>query len=372
MQTNGRVIDRLFAAIVRPEPLWEEEVQRATSWQRLLRGTVVPIVVVVAVVTGAATMVFGYHVPMLGVVRPALSDTVMQIVGIVVMYLVSILIMGWLAAWLAGLFGGKNDLDRGVAMLFWVSVPSLLGQMLSTLPMIGWIFGLGLGIYALVLLYRAIPVFMEVPLQGRVKHFILFLIASMAVSVVLGSTLGQLFAPHSVTRRIQERMPTPSVHPTASHKEEAKSPDQIVKDYVDSMTKGDYAQDVVEESAKDTFIPPKNGLLSEAQVQRFVALAKKVKQVRVEMADALKKKYENRDKEGGIASIGDLFNGLKDLSGMATLEMKVVKSNGGNWAEYQWVKDKVREAYYTPSLSATTEHNAKLIAPYKEILASVL
>ncbi len=372
------LVNGLMQAVIRPEPLWEEEVSKQRTWQQMLKSPILPVVAGVAVLSGLLTMVFGYRVPMIGVLRPSVTEMVMQMIGTVVMYTLSVLIFGWIAAWLAGMMGGKNDMNRGVAMLFWISVPSLIGQVFATLPMVGWILSLGLGIYALVLLYRAIPVFMEVPIEARVKHFILLLIATLVVSVLLGGTLGRVFAPTSMYERIPEKMPMgkeiakhlPEKTAKSGVEAEKKGPEKYIQDYVESMTKGDYGQEVVEKSAQDTFTPPADDKLTRSQVERFIALAKKVRQVQKEQAEAIKRKYEKKEKE--IASLTDIFNSLKDLSSMATIEMKVVKSNGGNWAEYQWVKDRVREAYYTPSLSDVTQYNAKLLEPYKEIIAEIL
>ena len=178
----------------------------------------------------------------------------------------------------------------------------------------------------------------------------------------------------SMQNRLPGEMPMTgkiTKHTPAATAEEEKSPDKYIEAYVHSMTKGDYGQEVVEKSAKDTFTPPKDNRLTKSQVERFIALAKKVRQVRKEQAEALKRKYEKKEKEE-IVSLTDIFSGLKDFSSMATIEMKVVKSNGGNWAEYQWIKDRVREAYYTPSLNEITQYNAKLLAPYKELLAEIL
>ncbi len=367
---NASLPDQFKQAILKPEPLWREKAETEISWKVLLKSPVLPVIIVVAAVSALLTLLFGYHIPVIGVVRPTIGDTVMQAIGTIVIYTVSILAFGWVAAWLAGMMGGRDDMNRSVAMFFWVSIPSLLGQVLSPIPMIGWVIGLGLGIYTLVLLYRAIPVFLEVPLESRVKHFILFVIISIAFSMLLGSTLGKLFEPTGMYEKMQNSIPIAS-EISKKAKEANKSPDKYIEDYIGSMMGGDYGQKVVEESAEDTFTPPKDNLLTPRQVMEFVALAKKVAIVQKEQAEALKLKYDKKEKQDD-PSFTDIFNGLKDLSSIATLEMKVVKSNGGNWAEYQWVKDRIREAYYTPSLNETTKKNAELIKNDREIISGVL
>ena len=372
------ILQRLQQAVLKPEPLWQQEAEKSTPLQPFLSGTVVPVISVVAVISALLLKIFGYHLPMIGVVRPSLSDMLLQIVGTIVMYMLTLVILGWIAAYLAGIMGGKNDINRAVSMLFWISVPSMLGQILGTLPFVGWVLSLGLGVYSLVLLYRAIPVFLGVAVEDRVKHFIFFLIASFVVSIILGMTLGRIFTPRDMMQNIRPDVILPqttqeSAKPVENNvqhtgKKEIENP---VDTYVETMAKGDYNKDVIADASDDTFTPPADGKLTKAQVEKFIFLAKKVKQVEKEQAEKLKEKYEKKEKSEEF-SITDIFNGLKDFSSLATLEMKVVKENGGNWAEYQWVKDQVREAYYTPSLSPTTQYNAKLLKGYEDILKEVL
>ncbi len=369
MQTDT-LVNQFKQAILKPEPLWEEEISKGRSWQELLKSPALPLIGVVAVLSALLTMLFGYHIPLIGVVRPTIGDMLMQMIGTVIMFMISLLLFGWLAAWLADLLGGKNDLDRSVAMFFWISIPSLFGQVLSTIPMVGWVIGIGLGIYSLILLYRAIPIFLEVPIENHVKHFIFFIIASILLSMLLGSTIGKLFSPTGIQEKISEKIPM-AKQISEEAKKQNKSPDAYLESYIGSMMKGDYGQEVIEESAKDTFTPPKDNRLTAEQVDAFIVLAKKAKIVQKEQAAALKQKYDKREKEEE-PSITDIFGTVKDFSGIATLEMKVVKSNGGNWAEYQWVKDRIREAYFTPSLSDVTQYNAKLIKEDRDLIAEIL
>ena len=373
--TTNSIVTKLQQAILQPERLWPEVAAEAKDTGTFLTRTVAPVITVTAVLSALLLKIFGYHLPMVGVIRPSLTDMLLQMVGTVVIYLISIAVLGWIAAYLAGMLGGKNDPARAIAMLFWISVPSILGQILGTLPMVGWIMSLGLGIYSLVLLYRAIPVFLEVPVSDRVKHFIFFLIAAFAVSVVLGMTIGRIFTPRDMMQNIRPDIMLPqttegksTVTPSAAH---TAKPENPVEDYVKSMSKGDYDKEVIQKSAEDRFSPPADGRLTPEQVNRFLELAQKVKTVEKEQAEKLKQKYDHKEKSEDF-SVSDIFNGLKDFTSLATLEMKVVKTNGGNWAEYQWVKDRVREAYYTPSLNETTAYNAKLLKGKEALLKEIL
>jgi hypothetical protein len=365
------LIEQFKEAILNPEPLWQKQVASAQSWQSLLKSLALPVIAAVALVSALLTKLFGYHIPLVGVVRPTLGDMVLQVIGGAILYLLSLLVLGWVAAWLAGMMEGKNDINRGVAMLFWISIPSLAGQVLSPIPMVGWVIGMGLGIYSLVLLYKAIPVFMEVPANNRVKHFILFIIASVAFSILFSVTAGKLFQPKGMQDQITQKMSADIVVPQTDGKDVKKDPAKVIESYLDSMVGGDYGQKTIEASAKDRFKAPADNRLTRKQVDTFIALAKKIQIVQKEQSEALKQKYDKLEKKEE-PSFGAIFSSIKDLSGVATLEMKVVKGSGENWAEYQWIKDRVREAYYTPSLNEATEHNAKLIKEYRDLIAGII
>ncbi len=374
MQTNT-ILGLLKNGILYPEKLWQEEVSENISWAQYIKFPVLPIIVLVGVVSGILTKVFGYHIPVIGVIHPSMSDVVIQAIGTIVIYLIFLILMGWVAAYLAGLFDGKNDWNKSVQMLFLTSIPSLFGQLLSPLPYIGWVIALGLGVYTMVLLYKAIPVFLGVPLESRAKHFILFLIASFVISMAVNISIGSIFAPKNLMQGTITDIKTMThtndevVHQNQQQK--THNNEDYVQDYVDAMAKGDYNKDVIKDTADDTFIAPPNNRLTRKQVEQFINLAKKVKIVEKEQAKKLKEKYDKKEKSDDF-SLTDIFNGLKDVSNMATLEMKVVKTNGGNWAEYQWVKDRIREAYYTPSLNQTTQENAKLLKGHDEVISSIL
>jgi len=152
-------------AIIKPEALWSEQRKVSISWIDQLKSHILPVVAIVAILSGILSMVFGFRIPTIGVIRPSVSDMFLHMAGSVVMYTISIVILGWLVAYLAGIFGGKNEMNKSVLMLFLISIPTLAGQVLGTLPYAGGMLSLGLGIYAVILLYKAIHVFLEVPMK---------------------------------------------------------------------------------------------------------------------------------------------------------------------------------------------------------------
>jgi hypothetical protein len=40
-----------------------------------------------------------------------------------------------------------------------------------------------------------------------------------------------------------------------------------------------------------------------------------------------------------------MMSGMTEVAGLQTTEIEVVMSTGGNWAEYQWVRESLRTAW---------------------------
>ena len=180
--------------ILEPEQLWQEELSKNYTLTNFFKQIVVPIVVVTAILATLGIVLFGYRVPLTDIImRPTLMDTVMAFVNSIVMYLVSLVIFGWLSAYIASILGGKFDISRGIVMVFLISIPSLIGRVFAAVPYIGMIVAIAASIYSLVLLYRAPTTFLNLPVENKTKAFVLFLLVGIVVSAILSFTIGRLF-----------------------------------------------------------------------------------------------------------------------------------------------------------------------------------
>lgn len=189
------LLDLASRGVISPQSLWNDMLDDNRKWSDSLKSPILIFVGVVALLSAVMMVLFGYQIPFMGVVRPTIGQIMLQAVGSVVIYAISISIMSWVAVYLSKRVGGIENQNRAIWMLFLVSIPSLLGQAFATVPMIGLLLSLGLGIYSAVLFYKAIPIFMEVPLEKRLGYFIVMILASIVVSLVLHFTLGQFLQP---------------------------------------------------------------------------------------------------------------------------------------------------------------------------------
>lgn len=183
-----RTLELVKGALLEPEPTWYGYLGETDDWKKTAALLTGPLIV--------ASALIAYLLGFLGGgpfgVRPTIGSTLLNIVagGI------AITVVTFVFSSLASLFGGKYDFARGLAATTLAFVPAYVGQALSTLPWIGWPISLGFLIYGLVLLWRIIPVYLEVPAEKRAPHYSLSLIASVVAIAVISAILsGGMMGP---------------------------------------------------------------------------------------------------------------------------------------------------------------------------------
>ena len=190
------LITLLKKSVLEPEQLWRDEASKSYTLAEFLKQIVLPIVIVTAILATLGILLFGYRVPLTDIVmRPTFMDAIMAFIRSIVIFLISLVIFGWLSAYIASLLGGKYDLTKGVMMMFLVSIPSLIGKVFATTPYIGAMVVIVASIYSLVLLYKAPTILLDLPAENKTKAFILFFIVGIVVSIILSFTIGRLFGP---------------------------------------------------------------------------------------------------------------------------------------------------------------------------------
>jgi hypothetical protein len=192
-----------------------------------------------------------------------------------------------------------------------------------------------------MLAYRFLPVFLEIPEDNRGKHFALSIIAALVVNIIVSMAVAPLFLGGAVDRVMQERT----------------SDDTSVNVFGGGFER---QAELAEAAAEDTYQPPRDGKLTEAQVERFADVLAKTDALRERLGGSLEN-MENKE-----PSLGDIMSGVGGVVRLSTAEMEVVKSGGGNWAEHQWVRGQIETARIQQDLNETTEHNYELFLEYQD------
>jgi hypothetical protein len=341
-----RTIKLVTGALFDAETTWRSYLPEAGDWKKTALLITLPVILVAMIVSYLLGLVTS-GASILGL-RPTLFSTLIAIL----MGVVAVGVCAFIFSVLARAFGGKHNFALGLAALSLAFVPAYAGQALSSLPWIGSLLSLGLAIYGLVLLWRIIPLYLEVPAGKRAPHYIVSLLATIvvffAISAVIGGSqiAGNRNSPFGATSSTRDGAAVTS-----------------------GGLFGGLAQraEVVAAALEDRFDPPGDGELTEAQVREFARVMGRYAEVRREQEARLTELSERADnnERPSLSDLGAVVSGISELSSMSTAEVEIVKSSGGNWAEHEWVKQTLRTAWLQKDSDDTVAHNYALYQEYE-------
>lgn len=342
-----RTLALIKGAIFDPETTWDGYLPEASDWKKTAALLTGPLVV--------ASGVLGYLVDFVFPNRnPFIPDTgfLDMLLGIV-MAAVAAVVVAFVFAFLAGLFKGKNSFALSLAATSLAFVPGYIGNVLVHVPWLGWLLSLALGIYGLVLLWRILPRYLEVPAGSRIGHFILSLVTCIVAFFIIGTVFGV------------------GMMGSRSSGFDAINMSQPAGDSAGGST-GAFAGlerhgKIMEAAQEDAYDPPRSGKLSESQVREFVQVLSKTRDYRMSQAQRLEELSEKAEKND-IASVGAALSGMAGVVNISNAEMEVVKTGGGNWAEHQWVREQLHVARIQKDINPAVEHNYQLYLAFEDEL----
>lgn len=347
----NRTIALIKGALFDSEATWRSYLPEAGNWQKtafLLTG---PLIVVSAVLgyligfVGSDASVFGF--------RPTITSTLVSIVA----GAIAAGVVAFIVSAMAGMFGGKSSFALGLAATSLAFVPGYLGQALRWLPWIGGLVALGLLIYALVLLWRIIPLYLEVPDGKRVGHYILSLLATIVVMFLISMLLRPIIGPDMS-----------DFHDISDRQSSDSRPGGIGGIMGEAMRQGE----LMAAAEEDRYTPPSDGELDEDQVEEFIRVMKRATEILEDKGERMRQLAERaeREEQMSMSEMSEVMAGATQMMGMNTIELEVVKSSGGNWAEHQWVREALRTAYVQKDINEAVEHNYELYKEYEDELQS--
>ncbi|RZV38659.1 MAG: hypothetical protein EX272_02035 [Chromatiales bacterium] len=346
----NRTLSLVKGGIFDPETTWRDYLPEAESWQKtafLLTGPLILFAAAAAYLLGF----LGSEVSMFGRFRPTIVSTLMTVVSSAIVAVA----VAWVVSALAGAFGGKSGFGLGLAATTFAFIPGYVGQAIVWLPWIGGLLSFGLFIYALVLLWKVIPVFLSVPDGKRVGHYILSLVASIAAILIFSMTIGRFIGP-TITA------------PSLSDMSSASDPgSESGGGLYSSLAR---QAELMAAAEEDRYDPPSNGRLSKDQVREFIRVmnrSEELQQQKMKKLEELAEKAE-RNEDVSFRDIGAMMGGMSEAAGLQTSEIEVVKSAGGNWAEHQWVRESLRTALVQKDVNDTIAHNYALYQEFEEAL----
>jgi hypothetical protein len=346
-----RTLEIIKGALLNPEPTWRSYLPEAGDWKRTALLLTGPLIVAAAIV--AWLLGFLNTGPSLfGSGRPTLGGTLLQIL----MGAVTAGVVAFIWSALAGAFRGKGSFALGLAATTLAFVPGYVGQALSGLPWVGRLLALGLLIYSLVLLWRIVPLYLEVPDASRAAHYVVSVLACIVASVVVWTVIGGVMYESGVGRDM-----------TTFSGEDGS--DEVRGGVFGAATR---QAELLAMAEEDTYAPPSDGKVTERQVQSFIRVMDRAGELRADRDKRLQEIANKADEEEQISlsDFGQMVGGMADLAGLQSAEIEVVKTGGGNWAEHQWVRESLRTAWIQKDINDAVTHNYRLYQEYEGDLAA--
>jgi len=336
-----KTIDLIKSGLLEPKATWQSYLTENRSWQDTAAILTLPLIVASFIIAGILTLIFG------GVYMFPRGGLGVWLLGLI-MAVIAIAAAAFIFSYLAGVFKGRHDFNKGLAAVSLAAVPAYVGNALGALPFIGWLISLALGIVTLVFLYQIIPSYLEVPEDKRILHYVVSLVATFAVMLVLSALLGA---------GGMSQMPQGG----------SMSGDQPAQSGMLGNIQR-YAQ-MMEQAEQARYDPPADGRITEVQMASFMDVMRRSADIRDEQLarmEQLQEEYEGE--EPGATDLPAVTGTVSSVLGAFNAEMEVVMTGKGNWAEHQWIKEQLRVARVQKDTSEAVKHNYRLYQAHQDEL----
>lgn len=345
-----RTLKLISGGLFDPETTWTNYFPEAGDWQKTAMLLTVPLILISAI----AAYVFGFFgsdVSIFGRFRP----TVMSTLWSVIFAGIAAVVLAFVISLLAGAFGGKNKFALGLAATSFAFIPGYLSSAVSWVPWVGGLLAFGMFVYAMVLLWKIIPIYLAVPTGKRAGHYILTLVVSIVALMILSMTVGRFLFP-------------PMYGPSFGDRSSIGGSDSMVSGMFGGITR---QAELMAAAQQDEYDPPSNGRLSKKQVREFIRVMQRASEIEHEKMEHLKELSEKADQDGEFSfrDLGSMMSGVTEAAGLHTSEIEVVMSAGGNWAEHQWVREALRTAWIQKDINDSVAHNYELYLEYADELS---
>jgi len=173
------IVSRAMNMIVSPRSEWAVVAGEPSNVAGIYTSYIIPMAAIGPIAKVIGTLIFAGGVVPIGT----------TIIGAVVQYLLAIIIFvplsAFLAALVAGWFGGVNEFGRGLKLVAYGSTASYVAGIFYIIPVLG-LLALVAAIYGIFIFYTGITPTMNVPEGRRIGYIIALIIIWVVVFVVIG------------------------------------------------------------------------------------------------------------------------------------------------------------------------------------------
>jgi hypothetical protein len=347
-----KTMDLVVGGLMRPRETWTGYLGENPTWQQTLITLTGPLIVANVLLSLLLSRMMGTMSPF-GLAGNWFAALVLGFVFACIGFAVAVAVFNFLA----GVFGGKSDFSRAFAAVSLAMIPAwVAGIVGAAIPWVGALIGLAGAVVALVFLYQIMPLALGVPDSKRVLHFVVSIIAVLVINVVVATVLG-----------VGRMGAGASSYDLGDGRDSNTAPGIF----------GEIGRQagLIAAAGEDRYEPPDDGMVSREQARWVADVAGKAQLTYEEEMARLKKLGEEIDDsdDPSPADLAKMYQGMGSVMSLNTVEMEVVKTGGGNWAEYQWVRDQLRAARLQRGEgSDALAHNYELYGEFEERLEGVL
>lgn len=124
--------------------------------------------------------------------------------------------------------------------------------------------------------------------------------------------------------------------------------------------------DVMEEVSKAKYTPPADGRLTEKQVEMFLAVKEREREIREASVREIEEKAKARKE--GEADVEQSMRSVGDVVGLTMADLRAALELGHNPKEYTWVRERVAEAQVAEANQILSERVDRNRTQYLEML----
>lgn len=124
--------------------------------------------------------------------------------------------------------------------------------------------------------------------------------------------------------------------------------------------------DIMEEVSKAKYTPPADGRLTEKQVEMFLAVKEREREIREASIREMEEKAKARKE--GEADLEPSMRSVGDVVGLTMADLRAALELGHNPKEYTWVEERVAEAQVAEANQILSERVDQNRAQYLEML----
>jgi hypothetical protein len=190
----SKIIERAREIILKPQETWQKIKQEETSLPALFTNYAAILALVPSVALLIGYSLVGSRVPMVGMFRMPIQDSLLAGFLNYVLVLLGVSLGGYVISYLAPQFDSKPNLTHAMQLVVYSATPVWLAGIFNMIPSLSFLSLLGL--YGVYLLYLGLPVLMETPHDRVLPYMILAIVVAVVISVIINVLVGQfIWAP---------------------------------------------------------------------------------------------------------------------------------------------------------------------------------